>query len=125
MADSENPKISEELVEKYEFLSPLIARIYEDVQELTKKKQDGVLSKTRIAMVNRLLETAKQILKDEPSSAYLDLLDEHAIPQNADAMLIVGQYVSALQAFKRRYTRGESYELYWQLKGQKQYRKAL
>jgi hypothetical protein len=41
--------------------------MYSDVQELTKKKQDRVLSKTRIAMINRLLDNVRDLLKDEPS----------------------------------------------------------
>jgi len=101
-------------VDQFELINPLMRKIYTDIQELTKKKQDGVLSKTRIVMVNRLLENARLLLKEEPSIAYLDRLDEDAIPQNADAMMIIGQYVAALQAFQDRHTAGDSFDdKYW------------
>lgn len=101
-------------VDQFELINPLMRKIYTDIQELTKKKQDGVLSKTRIVMINRLLESARLLLKEEASIAYLDRLDEDAIPQNADAMLIIGQYVAALRAFQDRHTAVDSFDdKYW------------
>ena len=106
--------LGEKDVDQFELINPLIRKIYMDIQELTKKKQDGVLSKTRIAMINRLLESAQLLLKGEASIAYLDRLDEDAIPQNADAMMIIGQYVAALQAYQDRHTTDDSFDdKYW------------
>lgn len=115
MAKEKLATLHEKDVDQYELITPLFIRMYSDVQELTKKKQDGVLSKTRIAMINRLLDSALALLKDEPSISFLDRLDEDVVPQNADAMLVVGQYVSALQAFKARHTMGEAFETHWSL----------
>ena len=50
-------------------------------------------------MINRLLVKAKEVLKDEASNEYLDLLEEDELPSISDAVLIVSQYISALDKF--------------------------
>jgi hypothetical protein len=75
-----------------------------DFQGLTRKKQDGPVSATRISMINRLFERTKSTLKLKPSWSLLDLIDPDMIPQNADAMLILGQYVDALSSVRDKYS---------------------
>lgn len=101
-------------VDRFCMLRPLIGALHRDIQELAKKKQDGALTKTRIAMINRLLKDIKELLSKQASSAYLDLLDEDAVPQNADALLIVGQYLSAMTQFFLKYTQKDfNHNLVW------------
>src|SRR5205823_15102612 len=63
-------------VDRFCLLRPLIGALHRDIQELAKKKQDGALTKARISMINRLLKDIKELLAKQPSSAYIDLLDE-------------------------------------------------
>ena len=42
-------------------------------------------------------------MEGEATHAYLDLLDEDDLPQNSDVVLILGQAVAAMEAFKDRY----------------------
>jgi hypothetical protein len=125
MAREKRGVLTDKDVDQYELIMPLLDRMYSDIQELTKKRQDGVLSKTRIAMINRLLDSARDLLKGETSINFLDRLDEELMPQNADAMIIVGQYVSALGAFRERHTTVEDFEdRYWSISGSRSSRKA-
>ena len=39
----------------------------------------------------------------------MDLLDEDQLPQNSDVVLILGQAVAAMEAFKERYFGFDSY----------------
>ena len=55
-------------------------------------------------MINRLLTDAKGLLSAEPSAPYLELLDEEMLPQNADALLILGQFKAALNQFEEKYS---------------------
>jgi hypothetical protein len=105
--------ITREDVDRFSLLRPLLVALHRDIQELAKKKQDGVLTKSRIAMINRLLKDIKELLSKQPSSPYLDLLDEDSIPQNADGLIIVGQYLSAMNQYFSKYTKTENYQLWW------------
>jgi hypothetical protein len=74
-------------------------------QELSKKKHDGVLNKRKVQIVNRLLRDVFTILDGETTRGYLDLLEEDDLPQNSDVVLILGQAVAAMEAFKNKYHR--------------------
>ena len=85
---------------------PLLNSMFREFQELSKKKPDGVLNKRKVEIVNRLLRDIHGIiLKGEPTSAYLDLLDQDDLPQNSDVILILGQTVVGMNAFKKKYSR--------------------
>jgi len=89
--------------ESHDTLLPLLQSMSEEFKELSKKKPDSAVSKSKITIVNRLLEAIRLILKDEASITYLDLLDEDSVPQVSDVSLILSQYVAAMQAFRSRY----------------------
>ena len=90
-------------VAKYELLSPLLDSALKEMREFSKKKQDGVVNKTKIDLINRIMRDVKELLADEPSNEYLDLLDEDMVPQNGDAVLILGQYRAAMNRFRSRH----------------------
>ena len=89
----------------YEILEPLLKAMYLEFQELSRKKPDGVLNKNKIQVVNRLLKDVLKILDDEPSRAYLDLVNEDEIPQYSDIALLLSQYRAAMGQFHDRYYR--------------------
>ena len=84
---------------------PLLAAMFKEFQELSKKKPDGALNKRKVEIVNRLLRDIHGILEGESTSAYLDLLDEDDLPQNSDVVLILGQTVVAMGTFREKYYR--------------------
>jgi hypothetical protein len=87
----------------YDSLMPLLRAMLRDFQELAKKKPDGVLNSKKVAIVNRLLSDLREVVKDEPSERYLDLLDEDNVPQNSDVLLILGQFDAAMKSFRSKY----------------------
>ena len=50
-------------------------------------------------MINRLLEKAKEVLKNEPTVDFLDMLDEDDLPSNSDAVLTMSQFITAMNKF--------------------------
>jgi len=84
-----------------------------EMREFSKKKQDGIVSGTKIKILNRLLTDIKDVVKQEESAAYLDALSEEELPQNSDAVLILGQYRAALDSFESRNTRTINYKKTW------------
>ena len=90
-------------VEKYNMLSPMLNSILSEMKELSKKKQDGVLNKLKVKMINRILEQVKDLFSDEPTIQFLDLLDDVTLPTNSDTVLIISQYRAAMNHFKDKY----------------------
>lgn len=90
-------------VDTYEMLHPMLDKIAYEVRELSKKKQDGALNELKVKMINRVLTQIKDLLNNEPSVQFLDLLDTDILPTNSDAILIISQYAAALSAFHDKY----------------------
>jgi hypothetical protein len=88
---------------QYDALMPLLKAMFREFQDLVKKKPDGALNKNKVQIVNRLLTNVLIILNGEPQCSFLDLLDEDDLPQNSDTILILGQYVAAMEAFHKKY----------------------
>ena len=99
-----DPSITSAQLAQYETILPLFQAMHDDVQQLTLKSQTAALSKSRIAMMNRLLADVQKLLKDEPAAAYLSVLDEATVPQNADALLVMGQFKAVRGQFREKYT---------------------
>jgi len=89
--------------ETLELVSPILTAVVTEVRELSKKKQDGVLSVLKVRSINRLLGDVQATLKDDPSIRYLDLLEEDDLPQNSDAVLILTQWEAAVKQYKARH----------------------
>ncbi len=104
-------KIAEERVKLYETISPLLDAAFDEVKEFSKKKQDEPLNLTKVKMINRLLEKAKEVLKSEPTVDFLDMLDEDNLPSNSDAVLTMSQFISAMNKFRRDHYHSHQWDL--------------
>ena len=100
--------------EKYELLYPLLKSILFEVKELSKKKQDEPLNKLKVGMVNKILSQIKtDVLNDDPSREFLDLLDDETLPTNSDAVLIIAQYDAAMAQFHAKHHGWDGSEHRW------------
>ena len=100
-------------IEKYDMLSPMLNSALEEMREYSNKKQDGVLNPLKVKLINRLLTDIKKFLSSEQSTSYLDILDEDTLPQNSDAVLILGQYRAAMDQFRSKYYGLDGYKRRW------------
>ena len=82
---------------------PLLDAMYSEFKELSKKKPEAVVSKSKINITNRLLTKVRIVLNDEASIEFLDLLDEDDMPQTSDVTLILSQYMASMKAFHEKY----------------------
>lgn len=107
-----------QIVEKFEMLSPMLEAVFIEIQNLSKKKQNDSLNELKVKMINKILENFKEMLVDEPTIQFLDLLDDQTLPSNSDCVLILAQYRSALRQFKSEYYHGDifSSEKRWHTK---------
>jgi hypothetical protein len=89
--------------EQFDMLFPILKSVYDEIKELSKKKQDGALNEVKVKMTNRVLEKAKSVLNDDPTVEFLDLLDDEVFPTNSDAVLIIAQYLAAMKQFRDKH----------------------
>lgn len=90
-------------VQAYNTTVELLKSMYLEFKDLSKKKPDAAVSKSKIKITNRLLTRVRTVLNDEESIEFLDLLDEDDIPQVSDVTLILSQYEAAMDAFRKKY----------------------
>lgn len=103
--DSSRECTTDEKAKTYEIVSHMLDGVYKEVKELSKKKQDNVLNKLKVTMVNRILGQIKELLEDEPTIQFMDLLDDETLPTNSDTVLILTQFRAAMDHYKKRYCR--------------------
>ena len=90
-------------VNVFDMLFPMIQSDLHEIRELSKKKQDEPLNIFKVKMINKKLEKAKSILRNEETTVFLDLLDEETMPTNSDAVLQISQYINAMENFRGKY----------------------
>lgn len=88
----------------YDVLKPLLRSMYDEFRGFAKKKPDGIVSALKVAMANRLLKDVLDIVKNEPEAKYLELLDDSTLPQFSDVLILMSQFLQALDAFYERHT---------------------
>ena len=113
MSRDRKQRTTKKKAELHEVVMPLVQAMYEEFKEFSKKKPDAVLSKSKVQVVNRLLEKCREVLESESSLQFLDLLDEDDVPQNSDVILMLSQYVTAMEQFGKSYYRWTGSEHTW------------
>jgi len=98
MADKKPTKAQ---VAEFEMLWPILKKLLYETKELSKKKPDSPLNKLKVGMVNKVLESLKAILSNEPIVQYLEQLDNETLPTNSDAVFIIAQYDAAMEQYKK------------------------
>lgn len=94
-----------EKASRHDDLMPLLGAMFREFQEASKKRPDVVVSKRKVDIVNRLLRDVFAVVDGESTRVYLDLLDDDDLPQNSDVVLVLGQCVAAMEAFRKKYFR--------------------
>jgi len=97
-------------IDDYKLLIDMLSSQRKEFDILSKKKADGQLNLTKIKMLNRVLDPLKQLCEREPSHMFLDSISEDDIPTYSDVVLIISQYKTALDEFKKKYFLKDEYQ---------------
>ena len=89
----------------YDFLESA----YIEMKDFSKKNPDAALNERKVKSLNRILKDIKNILQNEPTASYMDILDEEMLPSNSDVVLTMSQYRSALENYRKKYRRYHNY----------------
>ena len=95
--------ITQQEVNQFELLQPLLRATYIELQELSKKKPESPLNGYKVKAINRVIEPIKELFKNEPTYNFLDILDSDDLPTNSDVVLILSQYQKSMEMFKSRH----------------------
>ena len=60
--------------------------------------------------VNQLLGDARDVLGNDQSVEYLDMLDDEQLPENSDAALLLGRYLAAMTHYRQCHWRSGEWD---------------
>ena len=105
-------------VNQFLLLRELATGLYNEMKDLTKKSPNETLNAFKIKSLNRVLEPIKDLLQNQPTALFLDVMEESALPTNSDAVIIFSQYLSAMKKFEEKYYRKDpaKYKMRWDTK---------
>ena len=108
-------------IEEFKMLTELLVSVYNEMKEFSKKKPDEPLNSFKVKNVNRVLTKVKDILIQEPTAVFLDILDDESLPTNSDAILIIGQFQASMERFRKKYylKNPSTHKWYWNTKENK------
>lgn len=92
-------------VNQFLMLRESVTGLYEEMKDLTKKSSKETLNEFKIKSLNRVLKPLRELLKDQPTAMFLDLLEDDSLPTNSDVVIVLSQYLSAMKKYEERYYR--------------------
>jgi hypothetical protein len=118
---SKEPRsLSAEQVEQFERLQAQIEGLHDEMQTLVRKSPNDLLNTFKLGLVNSVLQRANALLGSEyrPYDEFETFADDRA-PSNSDVMLILNQYLAALETMRADhiYQRPNSMMWAWRIAG--------
>ena len=99
----EHQYTTQEEADAYDAVISVFTELFKELKDLGKKKPEAVLSSSKVRLLNKVLADVANCLEGAPDHKYLDMLDDEALPQYSDAILMLSQYDGALKAFRERH----------------------
>ncbi len=95
-----------------------IRQLYEEISTLSKKSPDGAVNKFKLSFINEKLNQANEILGDEskPFSQFTTF-DEDSLPTNSDVVMMLSQYLDALETWRSARVHYSEFHYYWNTEG--------
>ena len=96
--------------DQFEMLNDLLNAISKEISDLSKKQPDALLNSFKVGQINRVLVPLKDIMKNEPTIRFLDLVSEPNADERtekskhtySDAAIILSQFKEACVTFRHR-----------------------
>lgn len=95
--------------EQFDLLSGMLIRLASEIKELSKKQPDGLVNAFKVRQINRVLKPLREIMKDEPSVMFLDLVAEveekadKSRNSYSDVAVILSQFREACGEYKSKH----------------------
>jgi hypothetical protein len=114
VAKSKAQKLTAQHINTFERVKYQIKQLHSDVSDLSKKSPDGPINKFKLELVNEKIRDANSLLADafRPSQNFEEF-DMDDLPSNSDVVLILSQYLDALEAWRSANVHSVGYDWYW------------
>lgn len=105
-------------VDKFEKVAGQVLGLYEEMSILSKKSPNDAVNKFKLKFINRQLSESNMLLggRYRPFDDF-EVLDEDAIPQNSDVVLILSQYLQCMEKLRGDYVVVRNGTWYWEVEG--------
>ena len=105
--------------EQFDLLSGMLTRLASEIADLTKKQPDGLMNAFKVGQINRVLRPLKEIMQNEPSTEFLDLIiepdpeskSEKSRNTYSDVAIILSQYREACGEYRAKH-----YDTSWSIR---------
>jgi hypothetical protein len=106
--------LTAEAVALFSVVTPQLRSLLSEIRELSKKHPDGSVNKFKLGFVNEKLGEANSLLgeRDRPLRTF-GQFDVDSLPSNSDVVLILSQYVAALDRWQTARTYRDLVTLMW------------
>lgn len=95
--------------EQFDLLAGMLTRLASEIETLSKKQPDALVNRFKVGQINRVLVPLKEIMANEPSSEFLDLVAEveenSAKSRNSysDVAVILSQFREACGEYRSKH----------------------
>jgi hypothetical protein len=106
-------------ISEFEALQGQLESFHAELTGLAKKNPNDALNKFKLALVNALLQRANSFLaKSNRPFKDFEQFDEVAMPSNSDVLLVLSQYLSALEKLRADNVTNFRGWWYWNAEGE-------
>lgn len=107
-------KVKRSDVEVFERVQNQLSKLHEEIAVLSKSKPDNSLNAFKLKVVNERLRTANSLLVPpfKPFQDFDEFADD-SLPTNSDVVVVLSQYLDALEGWRSANVVQGSYEWYW------------
>ncbi len=95
--------------EHFNLLFGLLDGLAKEIADLSKKQPDGLVNSFKVGQINRVLLPLKELMTEEPSATFLDLVAEveertdKSRNSYSDVSVILSQYREACSKYREKY----------------------
>lgn len=83
--------------------SNLLDALIKDMKDFSKKNPNDIINVYKVKKVNKILGQIKELLSNQPTIEYLEVLNEESLPSYSDAVIELSQFDAAMTSFKDEY----------------------
>lgn len=109
-------------ISRFERLEAQLTQLHTEMGGLSKSKPDNLINGFKLRIVNELLGDANELLEQKyrPLVGFI-IFDEAELPSNSDVLLVLGQYLEGLEAWRSAHVEFDQADFvwYWSVKGSK------
>lgn len=92
--------MNREEVSFFESVQAQLQSAYKELGALSAKKPDDLINKFKLRLVNRILDSANDLLEEDRPFEDFSQFEEDDLPSNSDVVLILSQYLHNLEKLR-------------------------